>query len=232
MSLLSRFHPLADRVVIQPVLRDQRHAVVFLPENRKDDSLVPAEGVVRACGPGESTPYSGLRYAYDLATDTCRPVTGEAFRYNPWTNRYRIPLTVAIGARVLYWPTKTRSAEFEIEEKWKTCHVLYEEQAIEAVLSALWPNVPRVLGDRVLLEPLDPPTHSGSMWIPDGAREPVNRGLVIAVGPGARDHRGRRMPIPCEVGDRVLFNEMSACAFDVENKKYMSVREHAVMAIL
>src|SRR5579863_4142538 len=225
MSLLSRFHPLQDRVVIQPVLRDQRHAVVFLPENRKDDSLVPAEGVVRACGPGESTRYSGLyNEDYDPVNDT---FTGERFRYNPWTNRFWIPLTVTVGSRVLYWPTKTRSAEFEIDEKWKLCHVLYEEQAIEAVLSPLWPNVPRVLGDRVLLEPLDPPTHSGSMWIPDGAREPVNRGRVIAVGPGARDHRGRRMPIPCEIGDRVLFNEMSACAFDVENKKYMSVREHA-----
>lgn len=222
---LAQFHPLNDRVVIEPVEPDQRHCLIYLPESRKRDPLVPTEGIVRACGAGESSRHGG-----------------ESFRFDMMANRYRIPLTVHVGTRILYWPTAGRMVPFEINRKWTDCHVLYEEQNIEMVLGAHFdvrvdlfvPGV--VLGDRVLVQPKEAPSRAGLIHIPDSAREKTQEGYVIGVGPGARDWKGRRLPIPVEVGNRVLFTKDAGCAFHakdhVTDRFYMSVREHEIQAVL
>ena len=59
------------------------------------------------------------------------------------------------------------------------------------------------LGDRVVVKPnedQDMRTSSG-LVIPDTAKEKPQTGEVIAVGPGALDEDGDRMPMDVKVGD-------------------------------
>jgi chaperonin GroES len=215
---LREFHPLYDRVLIEPVTRDQLYSRIIQPETAHRDEIVPAEGVIRAIGPGETPRFDP-----------------EKHRYLMLSNEYRIEMTVNVGDRVLYWPTKTRAAEFQTsEDKWKDCHVMYEEQAIEAILSDDYGVLPRVLGDRVLVDPREPPRSVGRIIVPDGSREKVSRGTVLAVGPGKRsDKTHRRRPIDVKVGDTILIEKLnSECAFLAGGRVYRTIREHEITAVL
>ena len=67
------------------------------------------------------------------------------------------------------------------------------------------------LGDRVVVKPnedQDMRTSSG-LVIPDTAKEKPQTGEVIAVGPGALDEDGERMPMDVKVGDVVLYSKFA-----------------------
>jgi chaperonin GroES len=48
---------------------------------------------------------------------------------------------------------------------------------------------------------------AGGIIIPDTAREKLQQGRVIAVGPGGRDENGKLIPIDVRIGDRILFSK-------------------------
>jgi len=58
----------------------------------------------------------------------------------------------------------------------------------------------------VQLDPLSKTTASGLVQLPDRIAEWTAYGTVIAVGPGARDRHGNRVPLDLVVGDRVVFD--------------------------
>ena len=67
------------------------------------------------------------------------------------------------------------------------------------------------LGDRVVVkatEDAESRTPSG-LVIPDTAKEKPQIGEVIAVGPGARDDDGDRIPMDVSVGDKVLYSKFA-----------------------
>lgn len=66
----------------------------------------------------------------------------------------------------------------------------------------------RPLGARVIVK-LDPQaeTYGGVIEIPDDFRLQQQTGTVIAVGPGAYDKRGRRIPVGVQPGERVVFGK-------------------------
>lgn len=51
------------------------------------------------------------------------------------------------------------------------------------------------------------PDRDGAILIPERARERPRHATVIAVGPGAYDDQGDRIPIPAQPGDRVLIDK-------------------------
>ncbi|MCL4151357.1 UNVERIFIED_CONTAM: hypothetical protein GTU68_008837, partial [Idotea baltica] len=66
----------------------------------------------------------------------------------------------------------------------------------------------RPLHDRVVVERVKENTKSaGGIIIPDTATEKPSEGLVIAVGPGARDDEGNVVKLDVKKGDRVLFGK-------------------------
>lgn len=238
---LREFHPLYDRVLIEPVRRDQLYSRIIQPETAHRDEIVPAEGIVRAIGHGEAVRagHPNCEWTYDELGKCISSVDGsvqvDPFYFDIWTGRFIIPLSVSVGMRVLYWPTKTRAAEFQTsEDQWKDCHIPYEEQAIEAILSDDYGDLPRVLGDRVLVDPREPPRSVGRIIVPDGSREKVSRGTVLAVGPGKRsDKTHRRRPIDVKVGDEILIEKLnSECAFLAGGRVYRTIREHEITAVL
>ena len=90
------------------------------------------------------------------------------------------------------------------------------------------------LGDRVVVKPnedQDMRTTSG-LVIPDTAKEKPQTGEVIAVGPGALDEDGERMPMDVKVGDVVLYSKFAGTEVKLEGEEYLIMREDEVLGVL
>ena len=87
------------------------------------------------------------------------------------------------------------------------------------------------LGDRLIVEVLDEEeqTFSGIV-LPDTAKEKPQRGKVLAVGPGARDKNGERVPMDLGEGDEVIFSKYGGTEIKVGVDEYLILRESDVLA--
>jgi chaperonin GroES len=92
------------------------------------------------------------------------------------------------------------------------------------------------LGDRIVVETLEKDVETfagGQLILPDTAKEKPQQGKVLAVGPGARDDKGKRIPIDVAVGDTVVFAKYSGTTFKTdEGKELLLMRESDVLAVL
>ena len=91
----------------------------------------------------------------------------------------------------------------------------------------------RPLGDRALVRRIEQASKSkGGILIPDTAQEKPQEGEVIAVGPGARDDEGKRIPMGVEVGDRILFGKWSGSEIKLDGEDLLIMKESDVLGIL
>ena len=89
------------------------------------------------------------------------------------------------------------------------------------------------LGDRLIVEVLDEEelTVSGIV-LPDTAREKPQRGKVLAVGPGARDEKGERVPMDVAEGDEVIFSKYGGTEIRLGVDEVLILREADVLGKL
>ena len=88
------------------------------------------------------------------------------------------------------------------------------------------------LGDRVLIEPMEEELQKqGSLFIPDTAKEKPQQGKIIAVGKG-RYEDGKLIPLDVQVGDMVLFGKYAGTELKYEDKEYLILNEHVVLAVI
>lgn len=91
----------------------------------------------------------------------------------------------------------------------------------------------RPLHDRLVVRRLNAEEKtSGGIIIPDTAQEKPQEGEVVAVGPGARDERGQRIPLDVAVGDRILFGKWSGTEVKIDGKDYVIVKQDDIMGVL
>ena len=84
------------------------------------------------------------------------------------------------------------------------------------------------LGTRVVVEPKEAETMTaGSLYIPDNAKEKPQQGVVVAVGPGAKDE-----PMEVKAGETVLYGKYAGTEVTVDGKKYLIVKQSDILAIL
>ena len=84
------------------------------------------------------------------------------------------------------------------------------------------------LADRVLIQPAEAEQKTASgIIIPDTAKEKPQRGKVIAVGKGTKDHE-----MTLKVGDNVLYGKYSGTEVEIDGVKYMFMKESDVYAII
>ena len=84
------------------------------------------------------------------------------------------------------------------------------------------------LADRVLIEPAEAEQRIASgIIIPDTAKEKPQRGKVLAVGKGTKDHE-----MTVKVGDNVLYGKYSGTEIDIDGTKYMIMKESDIYAII
>lgn len=90
------------------------------------------------------------------------------------------------------------------------------------------------LGDRVVVKAendLDSRTPSG-LVIPDTAKEKPQIGSVIAVGPGAFNDEGARMPMDVKEGDKVLYSKYAGTEVKLSGEEYLVLSSRDVLAIV
>ncbi|UAB81603.1 co-chaperone GroES [Marixanthomonas sp. SCSIO 43207] len=84
------------------------------------------------------------------------------------------------------------------------------------------------LSDRVLVEPQEAETKTASgIIIPDSAKEKPQKGTVVAVGKGKKDH-----DMTVKKGDTVLYGKYSGTDLKYEGKDYLIMREDDILAII
>ncbi|MBB4200350.1 co-chaperone GroES [Rhodoblastus sphagnicola] len=91
----------------------------------------------------------------------------------------------------------------------------------------------RPLHDRVVLRRLEGEEKSkGGIIIPDTVKEKPQEGEIVAVGPGARDERGARVPLDLQAGDRVLFGKWSGTEVKIDGQDLLIMKESDVLGVV
>jgi len=91
----------------------------------------------------------------------------------------------------------------------------------------------RPLHDRVAIRRFEGDEKSkGGIIIPDTVKEKPQEGEVIAVGPGARDDRGRITPIDVAVGDTVLFGKWSGTEVKIGGQDLLIMKEGDIIGVV
>ncbi len=91
----------------------------------------------------------------------------------------------------------------------------------------------RPLHDRVVVRRIEADTKTaGGIIIPDSAQEKPSEGEVVAVGEGARDDDGDRIPLDVKVGDRVLFGKWSGTEVKINGEDLLIMKESDIMGIV
>ena len=91
----------------------------------------------------------------------------------------------------------------------------------------------RPLHDRVVVRRLDAEEKTkGGIIIPDTAKEKPQEGEIVAVGPGARDEKGKLIPLDLKKGDRILFGKWSGTEIKLDGEELLIMKESDVMGVI
>ena len=91
----------------------------------------------------------------------------------------------------------------------------------------------RPLHDRIVIRRLDGEEKTkGGIIIPDTAKEKPQEGVVVEVGPGARDESGNFVPTELKAGDRILFGKWSGTEVKIDGEELLIMKESDVMGVL
>lgn len=89
------------------------------------------------------------------------------------------------------------------------------------------------LGDRIVVKLIEELERTkGGIVLPDTAKEKPQEAEVAAVGPGARNEDGERIPMDVKVGDRVVFAKYSGTEFKQDDEDYLILRESDILAVV
>jgi chaperonin GroES len=84
------------------------------------------------------------------------------------------------------------------------------------------------LADRVLVKPADAEEKTASgIIIPDSAKEKPLKGEVIAAGKGTKDEE-----MVLKEGDKILYGKYAGTEIELDDTKYLIMRQSDVLAII
>ena len=91
----------------------------------------------------------------------------------------------------------------------------------------------RPLHDRVVVRRVDSEEKTaGGIIIPDTAKEKPSEGVIVSVGPGARDEDGKHIVPDVKAGDRVLFGKWSGTEIKIDNEDMLIMKESDIMGVI
>jgi chaperonin GroES len=88
------------------------------------------------------------------------------------------------------------------------------------------------LADRIVIkvvEATEEKTKSG-LYVPDTAKEKPMEGEVLAVGPGALNEKGERIPMDVAVGDKVIYSKYGGMEVKIDGDAYLILSERDILA--
>jgi chaperonin GroES len=91
----------------------------------------------------------------------------------------------------------------------------------------------RPLHDRVVVRRVDSEEKSaGGIIIPDTAKEKPSEGVIVSVGPGARDEAGKIVALDVKEGDRILFGKWSGTEVKLNGQDLLIMKESDIMGVI
>ena len=91
----------------------------------------------------------------------------------------------------------------------------------------------RPLHDRVVVRRVkEEEKTKGGIIIPDTAKEKPQEGLVVAVGPGARNERGEIVALEVKAGDKILFGKWSGTEVKIGGEDLLIMKESDILGII
>ncbi|HEY4201019.1 MAG TPA: co-chaperone GroES [Devosiaceae bacterium] len=91
----------------------------------------------------------------------------------------------------------------------------------------------RPLHDRVVVRRVDSEEKSaGGIIIPDTAKEKPSEGVIVSVGPGARDESGKIVALDVKAGDRILFGKWSGTEVKLNGQDLLIMKESDIMGVI
>lgn len=95
-----------------------------------------------------------------------------------------------------------------------------------------WSHFFTPLDDRVLVELQGPANKTpGGLFIPDTVSEKPSHGLIVAVGRGHRDKKGRMRPLDVQLGDKVLYGQYAGTKVELDGNDFLLLREEDILAV-
>lgn len=89
------------------------------------------------------------------------------------------------------------------------------------------------LGNRLVVEPLEAEeVTAGGIVLPETAKEKPQKGVVLSMGPGERDDKGKRIEMDVQTGDTVLYAKYAGTEIKVDGKKLLILKETDILAII
>lgn len=89
------------------------------------------------------------------------------------------------------------------------------------------------MADRVLVEQDESETKTASgFFIPQAGAEKANTGTILAVGPGKPTKDGVLIPVPVEIGNKVMFAPGAGIPVKVEGESYLVLKEEELIAVV
>ena len=91
----------------------------------------------------------------------------------------------------------------------------------------------RPLHDRVVVRRVDSEEKTaGGIIIPDTAKEKPSEGVIVSVGPGARDDSGKIVKPDVKEGDRILFGKWSGTEVKLNGEDLLIMKETDIMGVI
>ena len=88
------------------------------------------------------------------------------------------------------------------------------------------------LGDRVVLKQLEAEeTTKSGIVLPGQNKEKPQQAEVVAVGPGGVVD-GKEVKMEVKVGDNVIFSKYSGTEVEVDEEKYVVVKQNDILAVI
>lgn len=87
------------------------------------------------------------------------------------------------------------------------------------------------LGNRIVVKRQEAKTTKGGILLPETAQEKPRQGVVMAVGPGKVDGKGKTHPLDVKVGDEILFSSYAGTEYKAGDVDYLILSEEDVLAV-
>ncbi|KAJ5584877.1 chaperonin [Penicillium hispanicum] len=85
--------------------------------------------------------------------------------------------------------------------------------------------------DRVLVQRIKPePKTASGIFLPESSVKEQNEAQVLAVGPGAMDKDGKRLPMGVTAGDKVLIPQFGGSPIKVGEDEFTLFRDSEILA--
>lgn len=91
-------------------------------------------------------------------------------------------------------------------------------------------KIKHLMQDRILVRPLENRPGSPIIRLESEHNKPT-RGLVLAVGPGKHDKKGRLHPLGVKPGDTIVFGQHAVAEIMLRDEKLLITREENVFGV-